>query len=90
MACLQSLKQYNYSVFLNILNNIRLRGKGMTKTSNSSSTDICQVLSESVTALLGCERSGRTSPPKIHQKVVPLRKILLYFFIVALGRRWHV
>ena len=27
---------------------------------------------------------------KIHEKVAPLHKILLYFFIVAPGRRWHV
>ena len=41
-------------------------------------------------ALIGCERCARTEPPKIKQKVAPLHKKLLYFFIVALGRRWHV
>ena len=30
------------------------------------------------------------APPTIHQEVVPLLKKLLYFFIVAPGRRWHV
>ena len=29
-------------------------------------------------------------PPKIHQTVAPLQKKLLYFFIVAPGRQWHV
>ena len=35
-----------------------------------------------VMALVECERSGCTGPPKKHQKAVSLRK-LLYFFIVA-------
>ena len=40
-----------------------------------------------VMALIGCKRSSRTAPPpKKHQKVAPLRTILLYFFIVAPGR----
>ena len=32
-------------------------------------------------ALIGCERSGSTKPPKIHKKVPPLHEK---------GRRWHV
>ena len=39
-----------------------------------------------VMALVGCERGGRIGPPKKHQNVAPLRKILLYFFIVAPGQ----
>ena len=35
------------------------------------------------------ERPHR-SPPRIHQKLPPPDKILLYFFIVVPGRRWHV
>ena len=41
-------------------------------------------------ALIGCEWCGRTDPSKIYQEVAHLRKKLLYFFIVAPGRRWHV
>ena len=41
-----------------------------------------------VMAFIGCERSGRSGPPKIHPKAVP-RKRLLYFFIVVPGQ-WLV
>ena len=40
-------------------------------------------------ALIGCERCGRTEPPKIDQKVAPSKK-LLYFYKAAPGHRWHV
>ena len=36
-----------------------------------------------VMALVRSKRSGRKCPPKKHQKLAPLSKILLYFFIVA-------
>ena len=39
-------------------------------------------------ALIGCERCGRTGPPKIDQKVaLPTQEIAL---LLAPGRRWQV
>ena len=45
--------------------------------------DILARVSNAVMALIGCEQSGRTRPPKVHQKVALLHKKLLYFFIVG-------
>ena len=47
-------------------------------------------VSYSVMALIECKRCCRTEPPKIHQKVPPLHKIFLYFFIGAPGLRWNI
>ena len=47
-------------------------------------------VSYSVMTLIGCKRCCRTEPPKIHQKVSPLHKIFLYFFIVAPEPRWNI
>ena len=41
-------------------------------------------------ALIGCQRSGRTRPTKIHQKVpLPTQEIALSLYS-STRRRWHV
>ena len=41
-------------------------------------------------ALIGCERCGRTGPPKIEQKVAPPTQEIAQFLQGTLGRRFQL